>query len=847
MKRICLVLTAVQALLAATESRAGDFTPATPVDEATVAAARASVPKTDDAAVRARIAAGLVGTWVSDGRIPGKVIFGETFERGWGPFTRRGVGSRIREDGRGGHSVELSVTPTNAYVSVCTEWGKAVRIDPKRLMAVLWEARTEHGGVAPLFVIDYCDAKGKRIRNPNCPSSVLADQPTMFHRNAWSLGDQVPAEARSAHLQFCVGKHALGCPCEFANVRLVDLTDAVDAALASERAVRAARASAPADAVLVYADDNLTATYPVLPDGAAMPGAAGAPLRLRECPGERTRATAILWSKTAHADVTVSFSDLKKGSDIIPSSALYAKIVKVHYQAAGAPNGMLVLADDQTLVPELLLNDDSLVVPDHRTHRNLVRHRWNGRTWYADINTIATKNFFTAPKAEELPIVDAKTLQPFDLPAGQNRQLMIRLAVPAGAKAGLYRGEVTFASRGRKVAALPVELEVLPFGLPKLAETVYDPNRVFEMGLYVWPYVRKDGQATLSPLGRSREQVLGEFRALVDNGITSPAFCWDAGLINDERRFREHLAILREAGFPGKTLHLGATGMLCKPKVYGVPLTDSEGLKEMQSRLVKAMAVARDYGFEEVYFYGIDEAKKDTVLVQIPAWKAAHEVGAKVMVSGYRGHFEMVGDVLDLIVYADDAAMEDVRPWHANGARLWKYNTPQTGPEDPGIYRRNYGLDLWRRGFDGANTYCDIGSSSAWNDLSGLQRLQRAGKPGANAYRTLCLFYPTVDGIVETLALTGFESAIKDVRVLTKFRQLLRARPNAAAQAWFDRLNPGSDDLVRVRREAIDWILRLESAPAAGCPDFDTASAWVTGVRWACRANKDRKSPPPVF
>ena len=114
---------------------------------------------------------------------------------------------------------------------------------------------------------------------------------------------------------------------------------------------------------------------------------------------------------------------------------------------------------------------------------------------------------------------------------------------------------------------------------------------------------------------------------------------------------------------------------------------------------------------------------------------------------------------------------------------------------------------IWKRGFDGANTYCDL-SASCWNDVAAMQQMKREKRNGS-AYRGLSMMHPTVDGVIATTELAGLESAIKDCRILTKFRQLLRAKPNAAAQAWFDGLKPETDDLVKSRREAVDWILKL--------------------------------------
>ena len=119
--------------------------------------------------------------------------------------------------------------------------------------------------------------------------------------------------------------------------------------------------------------------------------------------------------------------------------------------------------------------------------------------------------------------------------------------------------------------------------------------------------------------------------------------------------------------------------------------TKPEELAALKKRIVHAKDVAREFGFDEVCFYGFDEAVGDRLVSQIPAWKAVREA----------------------------------------------------------------------------------------------------------------------DGVVETLALTGLSSAIKDVRYMALFRKLLKAHPNAAAQQWFDGLKPYEDDPARVRRETIDWILSV--------------------------------------
>jgi hypothetical protein len=349
---------------------------------------------------------------------------------------------------------------------------------------------------------------------------------------------------------------------------------------------------------------------------------------------------------------------------------------------------------------------------------------------------------------------------------------------------------------------LPIAVEVLPFDLPSAAETVYDSGREFTMGLYVWATPSGGDESYISPAVRSRVQCLSEWKTLVDNGVKHPAFIWGNRVVFNDSRFREYLALAREAGFPGKTLYLGASGHIGND-------TDPARLAAKRAQLVQAMKVAEEFGFEEVYFYGFDEAQGALLVSQIPAWKAAREVGAKIMVSGYTSHYKLVGDCLDLCIYAGEAWSARPSDWHGNGARIWKYNTPQAGAEDPALFRLNYGLDLWRRGFDGASTYCDVSHCTVWNDIAYAQARKRSGQGGGDVYRGQCMVYPTADGAVETLALTGLESAIKDVRVMTCLRELVRECGDKRAAKWLKSIDYALVSPADIRREAIDHILRI--------------------------------------
>jgi hypothetical protein len=778
------------------------------VSEAEVSAAVSSLPPGyERGGFIDRVGKESVGYWISAARTVGKVLFADGFEDGI-DFTRWdgefGDSLKAHRSFEGRLCVELVPPQEKGWAILRLADGAWVDFDASQPCAVLWEALSPEGG-APMLRIDYRDAEGNALKPSfQVSSSLNPTQPTIFQRNAALVNSRAPKGAAKFRIYFHVASRASGAKSAYiANVKVVDYSRRLEEASAGESAALKSRSGAGKDEVLVYAAEGVCASYPVSPLRAFLPGFSAARLELRECPGETSVSSVALWSKSRHDDIRLEFSGLENAAgDKIGASSFSAKVVKCHYQAAGAPDGFLAKSGEPVLVPELLLNDDTLVIADHGRKRNLLKCGSGDKTWYVDTSTLQVPKWNYPVPVGLMPVADAKTLRPFPLEAGINKQLVMRISVPADAPAGIYKGKVVFSAAGKKVAELPVSLEVLPFALPPRAETTYDATRDYTMGLYVWARLSEDGAPYLSPMHRSREQLLAEYRMLVANGVTLPAFIWGRSIVDDEKSFREHLSLVREAGFPGKTLCLAASDLLGNA-------TEAEKLEKLKDDVRRWRALAREYGFEELYCYGLDEAKGDKLLSQRAAWQAAKEAGAKVFVSGYRGHFAAVGDILDLCIFAEAPERANPREWHKNGARLWKYNSPQTGPEDPMIFRRNYGLALWRAGYDGGCTYCDVGGGAYWNDLADLQRRQREGRSRGMAYRSHTIVYPTADGAIETLALIGLGEAIKDVRYVTRFLECYRRRKDPAAKAWFRNTDFASEDPAKIRRETIDWILRM--------------------------------------
>ncbi len=221
------------------------------------------------------------------------------------------------------------------------------------------------------------------------------------------------------------------------------------------------------------------------------------------------------------------------------------------------------------------------------------------------------------------------------------------------------------------------------------------------------------------------------------------------------------------------------------------------------------MAVAREFGYTDIYFYGTDEAKGEQLTVQRAAWKSVQETGAKTFVACYLGTFEAMGDLLNLAVLAGRPVPEEAEKFHGVGSRVFCYAYPQVGNEEPETYRRNFGLVLWKAGYDGAMDYAyQHAFGHVWNDFD------------HRTYRDHCFTYPTVDGVIGTIQWEGYREAVDDMRYIATLQKAIERARNAKTTAgvaadaarWLDGIDP-QGDLDAIRQQAAEWIMRLSPQP----------------------------------
>jgi hypothetical protein len=561
-----------------------------------------------------------------------------------------------------------------------------------------------------------------------------------------------------------------------ANAQLSSLQAALAAVRYGPETVRAANeAIHDKRPLLVYACGNAVSRPRQAGLGELLGAQVGGMLSCSGCRGEYESRSAVVLALRDLKGLKVTASALTGPAGRIPAAAVDVRLVKWWYQGA---SGGISYSPRKALMAELLLKDDALVRVDTGKQDNYLRStRPDGSTEYLICSNPDSSNL-----ANVRP-VDAKALQPVDMPAGTSREFWINLRVPPNAAAGTYTGRLSFTA-GEVSADLPVRMTVNNFDL--------EPSRI-TYSIYYRAQLAPDGQPTIGSELKSEEQYRAEIADMRDHGVLYPANYQDWG----EPRLRRALEIRKEEGLPGgRFYNLG----------YSVPPEDSPAaLAEIGATVKRWQEFLKPYGYDQVYFYGMDEATGEQLASQKAAWQAAQQAGAKTFVACYQGTFEAMGKLLNCAVIAGAPDTEEVRKWHSVGSEIFCYANPQVGVEDPMLYRRNFGLRLWAAGYDGAMDYAyQHGFGHVWNDFDD------------KTYRDHNFTYPTVNGVVDTIEWEGFREAVDDLRYMTTLECVIaQATPSkpvlvAQARAWVQQPDLASQDLDEVRVQMATWITKLE-------------------------------------
>ena len=542
-----------------------------------------------------------------------------------------------------------------------------------------------------------------------------------------------------------------------------------------ETARAVAKAKRDGRPYLLYAMRAITNDrFPV--DAFAIPRPPAKTLRCAGCRGEYESVSVGAFALENVKGLRVTVGDLKGPAGTIPADAVDVHVVKSWYQAG---KEIWDAKDDKNkmYVPELLLKDDRLVRVDRKAQQNYLRSTApDGTEQYLLCSGPTSDNL------KDVRPIDADSLLPVDIVANSFKQFWLTVHIPEDAAAGSYEGTVSFTTESGS-AAMPLTVAVHPFDL--------QPSRVI-YSIYYRAMLSEDGEPTIGSELKSERQYRVEMADFKAHGVLYPTNYqgWD------EKLLPRVMEIRREVGMPGGPFYnLGQnTGSTTDPAKLGA----------LRADVKRWIEFCKPFGYDTVYFYGVDEATGDRLKAQRASWKAVQDAGGKTFVACYEKTFETMGNLLDCAVLARRPSPEEAEKWHGVRSQIFCYAYPQVGNEEPETYRRNFGLVLWKAGYDGAMDYAyQHGFNHVWNDFD------------YPTYRDHNFTYPTVNGIVGTIQWEGFREAVDDVRYVTTLEKAIRDAPAPKrsvakqAQAWLDALDPDSADLYGIREKMVEWIEKL--------------------------------------
>jgi len=585
--------------------------------------------------------------------------------------------------------------------------------------------------------------------------------------------------------------------------------------------------------LLVYSTPPIT-NEPILP-WSDLPAQPSSELSLRACPGEYEPASVVAFPIEDNLTVELSATDLQGPTGNIRSEAIDIRVVKCWYQA-GSGEGysqppkyvedvgekdIMILENTpvdegrRVLTPELLLKDDDLVITEKWFRQNFVKlqypdgkKRWlwcsaprvifpDGKTVEPWLMTPDTVGSAEDSSVESKPIQDAATLQPVTIPKRTSKQFWITVQVPRDAKAGAYVGRLEVRAKGELLESLALKLEVLPFELEPspLESSIY--LHFFGAKGFIGLKLDEKGKGSVGADVRSVEQYRAELKNLLAHGVNNPTESIPLEQLEIALKLRKEVGMKMDHLYH---TYEGLGGWTVKP-------VDVERLK-------KVVTLAKQYGYQDVYLYGLDEAQGDRLKASRPELEKIHEAGGKIFMAGLTpdlggDSLAVVGDLQDLMVMSYIPRKQFADAWHARGHKIMSYANPQSGFEKPETYRRNYGLLLDYVGYDGGMTFSYYWFG--WNDFN-------VWPP----YRDHMFVYPTADGVIDTIAWEGYREGIDDLRYLATLRKSIAAAEKTqaqrakAAKAFIEGVDINKADLNRLRNEMIGWIIELGHTAATG-------------------------------
>ena len=566
-----------------------------------------------------------------------------------------------------------------------------------------------------------------------------------------------------------------------ADVILKDAPDALKAIALDKKngdlkrynALRVAQDLAGKKSDLVYYSVPALSNVQYLPDQYPVDGTALCPLDIVMCRGEFEPGSLLIYSAKDMDKIQLTVTDLKsKEGKVIPKADVDLKVIKVWYQNGNAWYNYF--GDfSHKLVPELLLNDENMILVDRVKQENYLRVSYDSGTKYFWCS--APEQIDPGFAQHREPVYDAKTLQPVKLIAGEFKQFFVTVKTTEKTAPGLYEGNI---SLGGKMN-VPVRVRVLPIVLPD-PKTYYNTDYDFYTMLYCVPGSGQYYGTNGNDQALSDKVALARFQNQSDHNVKYPLYLglwrgWEG-----YENVKNGIALAKKAG------------MKLDPffEAFGCHATSSVEafLQQKRNAGIAKKAFKGLLGHTNLWPAGGEEPGYGRIVGARKNWKMVHDMDMHVMCNGGdRRNFSGYND--EFRVGGGFAQFKEADFMHRIKGRIGNYAGPHTGPENPDYMRRQHGLGLYKKDYDMMYNYGY--HEGGWNDFH------------TNTYRNMNLVQYVRDGVIDTLAWEGIREGIDDIRYATC---MLKLAEEAVAT--------GKTDQVYAGKKAMQFLALLKEDEA---------------------------------
>lgn len=566
-----------------------------------------------------------------------------------------------------------------------------------------------------------------------------------------------------------------------ADVILKDAPDALKAIALDKKngdlkrynALRVAQDLAGKKSDLVYYSVPALSNVQYLPDQYPVDGTALCPLDIVMCRGEFEPGSLLLYSAKDMDKVQLTVTDLKsKDGKVIPKADVDLKVIKVWYQNGNAWYNYF--GDfSHKLVPELLLNDENMILVDRVKQENYLRVNYDFGTKYFWCS--APEQIDPGFAQHREPVYDAKTLQPVKLIAGEFKQFFVTVKTTEKTAPGLYEGTISLGGRMN----VPVRVRVLPIVLPD-PKTYYNTDYDFYTMLYCVPGSGQYYGTNGNDQALSDKVALARFQNQSDHNVKYPLYLglwrgWEG-----YENVKNGIALAKKAGMKMDPFF----------EAFGCHATNSVEafLHQKRNAGIAKKAFKGLLGHTNLWPAGGEEPGYGRIVGARRNWKMVHDMDMHVMCNGGdRRNFSGYND--EFRVGGGFAQFKEADFMHRIKGRIGNYAGPHTGPENPDYMRRQHGLGLYKKDYDMMYNYGY--HEGGWNDFH------------TNTYRNMNLVQYVRDGVIDTLAWEGIREGIDDIRYATC---MLKLAEEAVAT--------GKTDQVYAGKKAMQFLALLKEDEA---------------------------------